>query len=58
MTTRAERRRNFRNSWQQDFLAKDGSFNFERSVRRELWRMGWSNFKGGNGTENEMEGVN
>jgi hypothetical protein len=39
--SRAEKRREWHNSWRNHFLAHSGKINFDRKFRRLLWKESW-----------------
>jgi hypothetical protein len=51
-STRAFRRRQWKNNWDK-FLAQEDGMNYRRDTRRMVWKFSWSKFKCNNLTEVE-----
>ena len=44
-SSRAFKRRQWKNSWSNDFYAQEGKMNMNREVRRYFWSKSWFKFK-------------
>lgn len=50
MSTRAEKRQEWRNSWSTKFVGREG-WNLDRQTRRHLWKLYWLKVNDKNGEQ-------